>query len=487
MKKKSIIVSALSAMTLAGMMLAVACRKDNNFKGDHAGIAGALVLSACDSTVTPTVDSTITGNITADLHLGNVKRYILGAQIYVTGSHTLTIDAGAHIAGKVGDTTIGGVPGGALIITKGSKLIAVGTPTKPIVFTSANYGTSTNPRSGDWGGIILLGQAPTNVATTTTVEGITPPAGVDGTFGGTISADNSGTLKYVRIEYAGYAQVINQEINALTLAGVGSGTTIDYVEAYKSNDDSFEWFGGTVNASHLISIDALDDMFDTDNGYTGSISYALGLSDQNRADQSQSNGLESDNNATGAASASGLPTTHPVYNYITIAGVNSTRAAVTNSLPSGTGSYGRAAHLRRNAEFTLNNSIFVGFNKGVALDTAKPGSTLPNTYSKYIATTGALSSTSNLYAHGFTSGLAYSIEYTAGNTSLTMKSGDGDVTLAAATTVFPLYTAHSSIASYITNTAPYNTAGAFPGGTNWTLTGTSSCSDHPAWVKLSGL
>ncbi|WP_133177650.1 hypothetical protein [Chitinophaga parva] len=481
MQKKSIIVSALSAMTLAGVILASSCKKDNNVN-NHAAVAGALVLSVCDSTTTKATDSTITGNITADLHLGNTKRYILGAQVWVTGNHTLTIDAGAVIAGKVGDTTIGGVPGGALIITKGSKLVAVGTPANPIVFTSANSGTATAPRSGDWGGIILLGQAPTNAPLTTVVEGVTPPAGVDGTFGGSLPHDNSGILKYVRIEYAGYAQVVDKEINALTLAGVGDGTTIDYVEAFKSNDDSFEWFGGTVNCSHLISVDALDDMFDTDNGFVGSITYALGLADQNRADKSQSNGFESDNDATGSAST---PFTHPKYKFVTIAGTTAARAAVTNSAPSGAGSYGRAAHIRRNAEFTIDSSIFLGYNEGWDMDTTLPASGA-NTISKYVAGT---STTNKLFATGYTSAggvqYGYTKEFSGVFSLYTMKAGDNDVTVSGPTTILPLFTTHTNISNFIPTSATYRVAGAFPNGTNWTKNNAPACtSDHPAWVRL---
>ncbi|OQP57615.1 hypothetical protein A3860_08265 [Niastella vici] len=388
------ILMAVVTISLAGGM--AACKKSGvNPKNDHSLNAG--IAEDCGCSVVATSDSTISGQITTDLHLSNTVVYKLSGLVFVTGNHTLTIDPGTRILGLPG-TADGSVAGGGLVITRGSKIQAVGTSSCPIVFTSYRY--DNNPQSGDWSGIVLLGKAPTNNYPAS-IEGInnTLYPGIDVLYGSDApdAHDNSGTMKFVRIEYGGYVLSPNNEINGLTFGGVGDGTTIDYVEVFKANDDSFEFFGGTVSPSHIISVDGLDDMFDTDNGYAGTISYALGMSDVTRPDVSQSNGLESDNNATGTGAT---PNTHAHYNHITIIGLpNATLASEQITIPpngnasSGTGRYGRAAHLRRGAEFDIQNGIFLGFNYGLSIDTA-----LGNTKGKYLAGT---SSVTNTFVHAF--------------------------------------------------------------------------------------
>jgi hypothetical protein len=477
MKKKPLIFSAMSAITVMGILLGVACKKENQVQEGRPVVAGTL--AACECAV-PVGDSVIqAGAINVDLTLSNAKAYTLNGLVFITGNRTLTIQAGALIKGAVGSGTIGGTPGGGLIITKGSKLNAVGTSTCPIVFTSAG----AVPKSGDWGGIVLLGYAPTNAdSTTVTVEGIntaTAPAGVDVRFGGNRPLDNSGNIQFVRIEYAGYALSLNNEMNGLTMAGVGSGTTIDYVEVYKSNDDSFEWFGGTVNASHLLSIDGLDDMFDTDNGYTGTISFALGLADTLRADQSESNGFESDNDKNGSTR---MPYTHPVYKNVTVVGVPATRYKTQYTLPGGLiGKYGRAAHLRRNAEFEINNSIFLGFKYGISQDIALPG-TGANTFTKY----GTISTTANVYVHAYDTTLLK--ENGAALTTWSwLGTGNNDYLAYATLGYFvsgsplvPNPFDRSSINNFIPSLGkPARAYGAFPNGANWTVV--NGCSN---WVRL---
>ncbi|HVI44421.1 MAG TPA: hypothetical protein VM802_06115 [Chitinophaga sp.] len=366
-------------------IVGISCKKSNK------DIANAHRSVIAGKPAKPEI--TISGVITSDLVLSNTNNYLLAGLVYVTNNATLTIQPGTWIGGIKSQYVE--LPGGGLVITRGSKINAVGTAVDPIIFSS----NEPNPASGDWAGIILIGNAPTNHYAAVPVEGIDNrfvPADI--TYGGpqhNTPNDNSGILKYVRIEYAGYELSVDNEINGLTLAGVGNGTILDYIEVYKAKDDAFEFFGGTVNASHLVAVDPLDDMFDTDNGYTGTIAYALGLSDLNRADKSQSNGLESDNNYQGQPA---IPYTHPTYYNLTIIGQpNAAAASITNGQPSGTGKYGRAAHLRRNAEFTINNSIFLGFNYGISQDIALPGG-VPNTYSKYLAGTSTLT---NNYVHAY--------------------------------------------------------------------------------------
>ena len=154
-----------------------------------------------------------------------------------------------------------------------------------------------HPQRGDWAGVVLLGNAPTN-ASFNGVQGVGAiEGGVNNSDGlglyglglhGPNPADNSGILRYVRIEYAGYAFLPDKEINGLTFGGVGNKTIVDYVQVSYANDDSFEWFGGTVNCKHLISFRTLDDDFDTDNGFSGKVQFGISLRDSAVADISKS-------------------------------------------------------------------------------------------------------------------------------------------------------------------------------------------------------
>ena len=248
----------------------------------------------------------LAGNITADTHWTADKIYRLNGYVRVgTDTHSgagqapvvsatavLTIDAGTVIYGKTG------TPGGTLIIQRGSKIMAIGTADHPIVFTSEKAIGSRN--AGDWGGLIICGMATNNITTSTSTgtAGIEELEGAYGGFHGggssSVDTDNSGTLQYVRVEFAGYPINPNQELNGITFASVGSGTTVDHVQVTYANDDSFEWFGGTVNAKNIIAYKGLDDDFDTDNGFSGHVQFGLGIRDATIADQSGSNGFESD-------------------------------------------------------------------------------------------------------------------------------------------------------------------------------------------------
>ena len=225
--------------------------------------------------------TTVTGHITSNTTWTNDKIYRLDGFVYVDSTVTLTIQPGTVIRGVKATK-------GSLIVTRGGKLIADGTKQLPIVFTSDEAaGTRTY---GDWGGVILLGAAPINSAGgQAVIEGGVNNANGDGQYGGTNATDNSGTLRYVRIEYAGIPFSANNEINGLTMGSVGSGTSIDYVQVSYSGDDSYEWFGGKVNCKHLIAFRGWDDEFDTDFGYTGMIQFAVSLRDPAIADVSGSN------------------------------------------------------------------------------------------------------------------------------------------------------------------------------------------------------
>ena len=208
---------------------------------------------------------TVSGHITTNTTWTNDKVYRMDGFIYIDSNATLTIQPGTIVRGIK-------LTKGSLIVTRGGKLIADGTVDKPIIFTSDEpAGTRTY---GDWGGIIVLGNAPINpVGGQATIEGGVNNAAGDGQYGGPNAADNSGIIRYVRIEYSGIPFSANNEINGLTMGGVGSGTIIDYVMVSYNGDDSFEWFGGTVNCKHLIAYKGVDDDFDTDFGFAGKVQF----------------------------------------------------------------------------------------------------------------------------------------------------------------------------------------------------------------------
>ncbi|TRX37068.1 beta strand repeat-containing protein [Flavobacterium restrictum] len=310
------------------------------------------------NTVYSATGITVSGEITANTTWTTGNTYLLQGLTYVKNGATLTIQPGVTIRGA-------GV-GASLIITKGSKINAVGTATSPIVFTSNNAAGSRN--KGDWGGIILLGNGSFNLNSgVNNIEGIT--ASADTQYGGGLTpddADNSGTLKYVRIEFGGYVYAPNSEINGLTMGAVGSGTTIDYVQVSFANDDAFEWFGGAVNCKHLVSYRNLDDDFDTDNGFSGKVQYALAIRDPQISDNpsvSTSEGFESDNNATGT---SATPYTSAIFTNCTLIGP-SYRVGLTNggTLASG---FKRGARIRRASKLSIYNSIFMDFQEGLHID-----------------------------------------------------------------------------------------------------------------------
>lgn len=304
----------------------------------------------------------LSGRINADTTLRKENSYVLKGLVYMVGNKTMTIEPGTVIKGGYSGSDVG-----ALIITRGSKLMAEGTVDNPIVFTSA----SPNPQSGDWGGIILLGKAAINTSFNNTVglyqvEGGVDNAEKDGLAGSgdavaptPVNNDNSGTLKYVRIEYAGYAFQPDKEINSLTMAGVGSGTTIDHVQVAYAKDDAFEWFGGTVNCKYLIAYKTQDDDFDTDNGYAGKVQFGLIYRDSLIADISKSESFESDNNSGGTTAA---PKTSAVFSNITSIGPLATLQNVGNPL------FLAGAQIRRNSTISIYNSVFLGWPTGILID-----------------------------------------------------------------------------------------------------------------------
>jgi hypothetical protein len=310
----------------------------------------------------PTVN--VTGNITSNTTWTKNNVYLLQGTVFVDSLVTLTIEAGTVIRGDATFVI------SALVIERGAKLIANGTECNPIVFTSSKAAGSRT--AGDWGGLIICGRAPNNILAANP-SGV-PSEGISGSnlnarHGGNIPNDNSGSLTYARIEYAGFVISPNNEMNSLTLGSVGSGTTIHHVQTSFGLDDAFEWFGGTVNCTHLVAYRNLDDDFDVDNGYNGTVQFALAVKDPAVSDApavSTSEGWESDNNASAPFTL--LPKTAPKFYNVTQIGAfrcGSNAGGITQPTAIG---HRRGARLRRNSETEIHNSILMNNWRGLIMD-----------------------------------------------------------------------------------------------------------------------
>ncbi|MBC9931252.1 hypothetical protein [Chitinophaga qingshengii] len=449
MNKQLLTITFTSIVAIMTLMSVMSCKKGNGVATDDRAVVAGGPSGSAGSCGDSIINSVITGNIT----LKSCKIYKLDGLVYVTNNAVMTIEPGTVIKGIKGSSI---AVGGGLVITSGAKLVADGTVANPIVFTS----NEAAPASGDWCGVVLVGNAPANPVSALPVPGLPTPFQGDVTYGGpgkNISNDNSGILRYVRIEYAGFEQTSVGALNGLTLAGVGNGTMLDFIEVYKAKADAFGMYGGTVNASHLLAICPLDDLFDMDHGYNGTINYALGIADPDRADRSQSNGLETDNNINGDPVT---PYTHPTVNYLTVIGLrNAASASVTNAPPTGTGRYGYVAHFRRNSEFAINNAIFLGYNSGIFIDGTLP-STGPNTLTKYLL---GISTLNNVYVHAYVTPFAGFTPL--GTTSYGYISPDPNLHIK----LNAPFAAPPVINNYIPQvSSPARNAGAFPlGNTTW--------------------
>lgn len=301
----------------------------------------------------------VSGSITTNTTWTSNNVYKLSGIVYVNDGVTLTIQPGTVIRG---DET---VANSSLFVARGAKLIAIGTPCSPIVFTS-NKAIGARAK-GDWGGVVLLGKAKNNQGTNVQIEG-TSAGESRNFFGGTDDNDNSGTLKYVRIEFPGYVFAPNNEINGLTFGSVGKGTTVDYVQVSFSNDDSFEWFGGIVSCKHLVAYRGLDDDFDTDFGFSGTVQYCLGIKDPAISDDpavSTSEGFESDNDAAGDALTP--KTAAKFYNVTQIGAFRCSGNTGPAVQPSAVG-FRRGIRMRRNTELKIFNSILMNNWRGIVID-----------------------------------------------------------------------------------------------------------------------
>ncbi len=291
-----------------------------------------------------TVSGTISANITANRTLFADTLYTLQGFIQVTNGATLTIQPGTRILGDFATT------GSSLFITRGAKIDAQGTAANPIVFTSSRAVGQRQP--GDWGGIIIIGNGIINRSGSITIEGTGNGANnpAQTYSGGTNNADNSGVLRYVRVEFAGYATATDQELNSFTLAALGSGTKLEYLQSMAGLDDSFEFFGGAADGKWLVSYEAGDDHFDLSEGYVGRLQFLVAM--QTRivpprsaagSPSSDPQGIENDgcNGAGCDLGQNSAPLTIPILANFTVLGVGTANGV---TLPA---AGGRGAMLRR--------------------------------------------------------------------------------------------------------------------------------------------
>jgi hypothetical protein len=318
--------------------------------GDDGGATSVDAHPQDIDAATGTDPVVLAEDITTDTTLtaGRIYKIPRLKQLFVEPGATLTIEPGV---------TIQGGQGSVLVITRGARIMAVGTKDDPITLTTDQpEGQKTG---GYWGGLLVLGAAPINVnvnstppATEATFEAFTN-AIPEGKFGGTNAADDSGKLTYVRIQFAGFNFVADREFNNLTLAGVGSGTEIDFVQLHGGSDDGVELFGGTVNVKHVVSSQNGDDGFDTDNGWQGKGQFIVVQNVKPQGATEASNGYESDNHAT-AASYETAPRTKPTLYNVTMIG---------NHDYSGGTSF--ATVLRRGTGGNYYNHIIMDFPRGL--------------------------------------------------------------------------------------------------------------------------
>ena len=275
--------------------------------------------------------STLSGTLTSDVTLSKGNTYYLSGEYIVPDGITLNIEEGVTIISVYDDVV------DYILVKQGGKINAVGTADAPIVMTSEKE------EPGAWGGIHICGYARTNA------EGGTGSSEIGGApYGGTDDNDNSGRLSYVRVEYTGYAFDEEHEANGITFYAVGSGTQVDYCEAYKGSDDGFEWFGGAVNVSYMVSKNCSDDSFDWTEGWSGSANYLVAYQENSETLGYDCDCLiEADNNENNYVAT---PTSHPI---------------ITNATLVGNGGSKQGIRLRRGTQAVISNVIVCG--KGLPL------------------------------------------------------------------------------------------------------------------------
>ena len=317
-----------SLALIAGMSVLTACSSDDN--NDNGGNGNNGNGNEIEN------GTTLKGTITSDVTLTAGSTYKLSGEYIVEDGATLNIEAGVKIISIYDDIV------DYILVKQGGKINAVGTSSAPIVMNSEKE------EPGAWGVIHICGKAHTNA------EGGKGSSEIGGaTYGGNDDADNSGTLKYVRVEYSGYAFDSEHEANGITFYGVGNGTTVEYCQAYKGSDDGFEFFGGSVNVSNLVSVSCSDDSFDWTEGWNGT---ATNLVAYQEAEETLGYDcdclIEADNNENNYAAT---PVAHPVLKNLILVGNNS---AAGN----------RGIRLRRGTQVEIDGAKVCGKKNAVTLE-----------------------------------------------------------------------------------------------------------------------
>jgi hypothetical protein len=303
----------------------------------------------------------VTGDITTNTTWFADTTYTLKGFIHVANGATLTIEPGTVIKGDFGTL------GSSLFVLRGAKINAVGRSDAPIIFTSSRSAGQRQP--GDWGGLIIIGNAPiARTGVDVEVEGTgTSTGSTSGTnyrvnySGGTVATDNSGELRYVRVEFAGFAPVINNELNSFTFAAVGSGTKASYLQSLSGLDDAFEWFGGGFDADHLVSYESGDDHFDMSEGFSGRLQYLIAFQSDVLTPRTGAGSVSSDpvgiENDGCPATAAGCTNGHNTQPFTTPLVANFTLIGTGNTATSGSsGGYGMVLR-RGTAGYYVNGVI----------------------------------------------------------------------------------------------------------------------------------
>lgn len=322
----------LTMLFICGLLIACGGSDDNS--GNTAG------STYCDGNT-----CYLTGTFTENLNLTADKNWVLKGGVFIGDDKNetiITIEPGTTIYGESATR-------GMLVITRGSKIMAEGTKDAPIVFTSSK--TKGERARGDWGGLIINGLAPVNSCHVEDDDGNIPEGtceafgeGGTGFYGGDKPKDNSGVLRYVRVEFAGTLISPDNELNGIAFQGVGSGTTAEYLHVHMNKDDGVEFFGGTVNVKHVLVTGPADDMFDWTDGWKGKAQFVVLQQYDDTGDQ----GIEADNNAENNAAT---PRSKPTLSNFTIIGSPDNKDSDIGVLLR----EGTAAH--------IHNFIVTGFNE----------------------------------------------------------------------------------------------------------------------------
>ena len=335
-------------------------------------IAGMFVFTSCsnnddDPVIEEPDNSVLQGSIVSDLTLKSGNTYTLNGEFLVKEGATLNIEPGVKIVAQYDDRV------DYILVEQGAKINALGTASAPIIMTSSKE------EPGAWGGIHICGRAHTNA------EGGKGSSEIGGaTYGGSNDADNSGVLKYVRVEYTGYAFDEEHEANGMTFYGVGNGTTIENCEAYHGSDDGFEFFGGSVNVKNMVVVNCSDDSFDWTEGWNGKGENLVAYQENASTLGYDCDCLiEADNNEN---NYSATPVSHPV---------------LKNLILVGNGGSKQGIRLRRGTEVEITSAKVCGKGKAVAVESTETENALLNGKSKltHVSISGTLDSKEGIYTN----------------------------------------------------------------------------------------